>query len=141
MHPQILYGSVGAAYGACLIVLGWVIAGYGHGSYLPIGIAASPLSLFGIRVALFVPVILWTGIALFLLREDRGSRNIVFGIVALHYLGIVALFFVHPYKELEYLWISFEHAGVYVLFFILVYLFGQTTLWSLIVKAHDGKHK
>jgi hypothetical protein len=129
------YGLEGAAYGLCLTVLGWLIAGFGHGSYLPIGVAASPLSLVEVRIALFAPVLVWALLGILLYNARHGCKRTFLFAIVLHYLGNISLFAIEPYSELESLHRSIESLGIFVSLFALVYTLGQIIMWHNFLKS------
>jgi len=50
----------GFAYGLVLVLLAGYTAGFGHGLYAPLGLASTPLSLIGVRSAVFATPFLWS---------------------------------------------------------------------------------
>jgi hypothetical protein len=123
--------SFGLIYGLVLGALGWVVAGYGHGSYALIGLASSPLSLLGVQIALLSPPLIWVIVALLGFNASKGAKqNVGFlSVMTFHYLGIAALFFVSPYNDHLTLTRVASVLPVYLSAGVAWYVAGQLLIW------------
>lgn len=122
--------ALGFLYGLVLLFIGGFFAGGGHGFYLFLIIANSPVSMFGDAGMLVCPLTIltfWTVLALLTKKQKRAGKLLL----AVHYVGIlVTLLRPPPYAPLlpkEY--------SLPVLFVILCpYLIGQAFFWVNLVK-------
>jgi hypothetical protein len=123
------YLSLGAVYGTGLAVLAFLAAGFGHGTYVVLGLASAPLAMLGVAVALISLPFLWMSIfALLYCRKRLFAMAML-----LHYLGAMVLLTVPRFAESFGDWNSFARVwgrspGLLVLCF-LWYGAGQIFLW------------
>lgn len=120
----------GALWGALLSALAMFAMAAGHGVYFPAALISAPFAAFGVLSALAGTVILWTGFA------ALAHRRINAVLLAVHYLGIVTVYFVAPdFWDLEY----FNHANgqlrIVVYAAVVFYLFGQALILLATVRA------
>ena len=121
---------VGLVYGLGLTIIGFFLAGAGHGTYILLRIASAPISLLGIVPSLAGAPIFWTAIGTLLPNSHkRPDRQILVGAMLLHYLSVLLVLFLDSHAE----WTYFERvSGVYPLMVFAggsLYLIGQIAVW------------
>jgi hypothetical protein len=95
-----------------LLVWALVAAGFGHGTYLPFGLAAAPLSGF-LRFGVFLAPVLWAGIGYALARR---SARVALVLLATHVAGAVAtLIFGTPWQSSRQQWGQLSAPWAFVL--------------------------
>jgi hypothetical protein len=103
---------VGCAYGFGLLVWALLASGFGHGSYLPFGLAAAPLSGF-FRFGVFLAPVLWAGIGYALARR---AARVALVLLATHVAGAVAtLIFGTPRETSRQQWEQLSAPWAFVL--------------------------
>jgi hypothetical protein len=123
----------GFGYGVLLFFFGFICAGAGHGSYLPLAVFGAPLSLLDPAAGLFAGPVLWLvcGV-LFGLPARRGW---IVALLALHLMGVGAvLWFGNRFEGVKEQWESFGTAREFVPAALwgglLVYVAGQVVAWK-----------
>lgn len=117
-------------YGLSLTVVGVLMAGAGHGTYLLLGIASAPLSFLGIAVSIVSPPLLWSVLAGLLSYSHKSpQRQIFLAALALHYLAILLLPFFKGYAEEKYIAKTLEVNPVIAGLGVTLYLLGQVMIW------------
>jgi hypothetical protein len=124
----------GFAYGCLLCVWAFFAMGAGHGTYLPLAIASSPLLYLGTPLALSGLPILWAAIGATLGRLSGNSRRWPFlAAMSIHYAGIVPLCWrvLGPMDDGPSfrLMLTRVDTVVTLLLGLLIYLAGQGVLW------------
>ena len=131
-----LWVAIGAVYGLSLAVIGVMMAGGGHGTYLLLGLASAPVSLLGFGFSLAGPAILWGVIgALLADRRKKTPRQLLVGLMLLHYLGVVLVFFVGDYAEWKYFEKAWTTNPAVVVVGGSLYLAGQIVIWVCWLRA------
>jgi hypothetical protein len=122
---------LGFVYGLTLSFWGFVAAGFGHGSYVIIGMAASPLGFFGIIACFLVLPIYWTIAGLALKRAyNRSYRSLFLTLLTLHYATMVPLLIREPFNDWDKLPKMFDVEPGILLAGGLVYVCGQIFVWA-----------
>ena len=87
-------------YGTVLAAFGFVVAGYGHGTYLLMGLAGAPLSLLGPLEAMLASLLQWPLVVAAKIRVPKFAR----GFVLVHYATALLLLTVpsSPYADWNY---------------------------------------
>ncbi|HKV91041.1 MAG TPA: hypothetical protein VJW20_00685 [Candidatus Angelobacter sp.] len=132
------FAATGAIYGTGLTLLAFLAAGYGHGTYVVLGLVSAPLGLLGIEVAFLSLPFLWTGIFL-LVRRNGG---IFFTLMLLHYLGAAVLLatqkFSDQFGDWDYFAIVWSKSRILLVACCIWYLVGQVFLWRSFLKKRLG---
>ena len=122
--------TVGLAYGLGLTLTGSLLAGAGHGTYLLLGIASAPVSFLGFIPSIGGPPVLWSAVGALLPYTGRKpQRQVLFGIMLLHYLGVALVPFFDEFAEWKYFERVWEAYPVVVLMGGSLYLVGQIAIW------------
>ena len=117
---------VGFGYGTILTVLGFMAAGTGHGSYIPLAVSSSPAALLGVPAALFGAPVLWATIGALAARGQKWVR----GILLLHYAVAVWLVTGGPFADWEYLSQVQGFAPLLIASWVCAYGIGQVVVWQ-----------
>jgi hypothetical protein len=129
-------GLAGFAYGLGLTVVGVFMAGAGHGTYLLLGVAAAPVSFWGILFSIVGPPILWGVVGSLLSHASKTpQRQIVVCVMLSHYLGIMLLPFFGDYVEGKYFERVWAANPAIVLMGGSLYLAGQVATWIYWIRA------
>lgn len=132
---------VGAAHGTVLAVLAFLAAGYGHGTYVVLGLASAPLGLLGIIAALIGLPFLWA--AMFVLAR-RNRSAFVFAMLV-HYLSAAVLLttrqFADQFGDWDYFGRAWTRSGVFLFVCFLWYFAGQVLLWMDFVTKKTRKSR
>jgi hypothetical protein len=128
----VLLGAAGFAYGTLLAMVGMIAAGGGHGTYVLLGLYASPLSLmtlmpFAVGLALFGTPLLWCVVGVLLAGAgNRGRTTALVLIMLAHYASLpVVLRDGNLYGDWSYV----ERVGALLPFGIGLYVVGQLAIW------------
>lgn len=79
----------GLGYGSALMVLGFVAAGAGHGTYVILRLSSSPLPLLAAILGIFGGPLVWGTIGgAFAFRRYAFGRRAFVGLLASHYAGL-----------------------------------------------------
>jgi hypothetical protein len=117
-------------YGIVLVVLGVIVAGGGHGSYLLIWLAGAPFSIFGIPIAIVAAILQW-GLLAFALQRFTIRFKAVLGFLILHY--VVAASFVFrvfgQIDDLDYIRRSPHGIRMMLVLGLGCYIMGQCFVW------------
>ena len=121
---------LGAAYGVALGFLAFVSAGFGHGTYILVGVSSAPIGVLGIPAALLGAPLIWAVVGYLLSRVTsiRSSRAFLTAI-CLHYLGVFVLFLTPTYGDWAYFPRVLEVIPWVVLAWGLLYIVGQAIIW------------
>lgn len=134
---SMIYGCIGFAYGFGLMVLSIGAAGFGHGTYVLMGLSSAPLSIlsllprgdFRVLIALLGTPVLWLLIG-FLLGLSPSLRRVrcVLVVMAVHYS--TALLLLLPASHSEFSDWSYvpKVQGVFIMG-IVFYVIGQAFVW------------
>jgi hypothetical protein len=127
---------LGFVYGLTLSFWGFAAAGFGHGSCVIIGMAASPLGFFGIIICFLVLPIYWTVAGLALKRAFiRSYRSLFLTLLTLHYASIVPLLLREPFNDWDKLPKMFDAEPGILLAGGIAYLCGQFFVWITFKKT------
>jgi len=131
------YVCTGLAYGTALMFLSFCAAGFGHGSYVLLGLTSSPLGAWPfkgsvIAVALLGTPVLWGLVGLLVaLLPDRRARGILVLVMGGHYVTAFFLLWADPFGDWYYLP---KMLGVFASG-AAVYCLGQIALWTAFVRS------
>ena len=97
-------GGVGAAYGVLLGLLAFMSSGFGHGTFILVGVSSAPIGVLGIPAGLLGAPLIWGVVGHLVSRVTsiRSSRAFLTA-MCLHYLGVVVLFLTPTYGDWAYL--------------------------------------
>ncbi len=102
----------GGACGIGLLFWAFVAAGSGHGSYLPFGLAAAPVSSL-LRFGVLLAPVMWAGIGYALARRSAGVAIVL---LATHVGGAVTtLIFGTPWESSRQQWEQLSAPWAFVL--------------------------
>jgi hypothetical protein len=125
-----------AVYGIILCIVAFFVAGFGHGSYLLLGLAGAPFSAISIPLAFLASVLQWPMIPIVCSRFSFG-RRLMAGFLIIHYVSaaVILLWPTSEYADLGYL--TRMPRDVITLFVVGViwYLGGQAFLWIRTLKG------
>jgi hypothetical protein len=142
-----LFTISGIAYGFILLVLGFVVAGFGHGVYIPIRLFSSPIwellhviipatpenQMLAMILFLLGIVSLWGcagWLAAYLAR--RSARIALVILLAVHYAAFPIIFIDGDWGYFPRVW---EKLSVIVVMGFSLYLLGQVALWFLLLRS------
>ena len=91
--------TIGFTLGVVLALAAFAVAGFGHGSYVLIGIGAAPLCLGGVLAGLVGMPILWAYFAGLSASLERRNQRLLPVLLAVHYLSAVLAVTVGPYSR------------------------------------------
>ena len=114
-------------------MIGFMVAGVGHGTYVVIALSSAPLGLLGIAVALFGGPVLWSGVGILLALAARSKAALVALVTVMlsHYAGLLFTlgtedWFANwghlPKGAVELVWVA-----------VALYGFGQVAIWIWLV--------
>jgi len=140
--PVVQQLIAGGTYAIALVACGVFAAGAGHGSYLVLMIASSPVGILGMYAglaavpAIFGPFLLWPSILLLLARtRERRHRPTFVTVMVVHYFGIAALplttWFRDDWRTVQ------RHLPELVVFLavgLVVYVTGQVLIWRSLAR-------
>jgi hypothetical protein len=132
LSEMLFYSALGFGFGTLLAVMGFLAAGFGHGTYVIIGLSSAPCSLAqDLLLALIAPPFLWAILTFF----AAGARHRVWQMLFLTSLGshYASLFWVWNNPSGFADWRYVHKAAELVWAAIGVYGLGQIALWSLFV--------
>jgi hypothetical protein len=123
-----------AKWGGALGVLIWLPAlwctGFGHGTYIPITLSGSPLSLIPPVGFLGVPVVWAVTVALAAAPRTRKNRILFLVLMAAHYAVAAALIAWTPLGDWEYVGVTWERVPGVVLGWAMFYCVAQVLAWG-----------
>ena len=120
---------LGFAYGCALTVLGFLAAGYGHGTYTLLALASSPAGVVGVPGMLLLGPALWAFVGWLLSR--RGTRKTMFLVVMLlHYAGAAYLLTSSQFADWEIVTMNWEQIRVAMVGSLCWYAAGQIVIWT-----------
>ncbi len=130
--------GAGLGYGLFLSTAGLLLAGFGHGSYLAIGLFAAPLPFIGYGAAFFGAPLLWaaTAFAVMALRNSP-LKWLLAAALVLHY-GAAYAFIQFRADRLD--WLRLQHwwnegglTRIFIVFASALYLLGQLVTWFVLL--------
>ena len=125
--------AIGCSLGLVLALSAFAAAGFGHGSYVLLGLVAAPFCFGGVLVALVATPLLWA-FASFLAAsvESRPRRALLF-LLPLHYFSALVAVTAWPYADWRYVW----HPAAAVVIGAVTYATMQVYVWLLF--RHAGR--
>jgi predicted membrane-bound spermidine synthase len=93
---------VGCALGLVLSLSAFAAAGFGHGSYVILGVVSAPFCFGGALVALVTTPLLWALASYLAASAECSSRRALLFLLPLHYLGALIAVTVWPYADWSY---------------------------------------
>jgi hypothetical protein len=121
-------------YGGLLLVSSFFAAGLGHGTYVPMGIAASPISAVpNVCAALVAIPILWSVVGVLASSSNHRLQRYAFrAVLLLHYAALPLVLSDHEhFGDTSYVR---RDPGTFG-FFVVIYVIGQVALWTVHAKA------
>src|SRR5262245_53879363 len=125
---QLIFGF---GYGLALALLSFVLAGFGHGTYIPFAVSSAPFGVFGGPPVVIGALVLWP-FAFRLAVSARGTtgRKLFGGVILLHYVGAVVSLTYPVDGDWTYFWKMMEFASWAAITWLGVYVFGQVLMWT-----------
>lgn len=129
--------QAGLVFGGLLMVGSFVVAGGGHGSYLPLAVTGAPLSWVP-GAGVVAPLLLWGALGHLL---SAGKRTLAIVVLGAHTLAVLAcLQFGSPYEPGAQQWEYFERARrlmpVTLLATLGLYVMGLAAAWRLVTSRY-----
>ena len=120
---------IGLAYGSVLASFSFLSAGFGHGTYVLMGLCSSPISLIqDVFVSLFSIPLLWGLLGTLLgLASYRAGRVVFLILIAAHYSALAIILCVGNFADWSYV----PRAPLLVWPGFVIYLVGQIALWAV----------
>ena len=129
MPSSVKLALAGVLYGLILTAIGFSLTAAGHGTNLLLRVASAPLSLLGFVAAFVGAPILWGVVGAMLPSTGKKpQRQMLVGIMFLHYVGVLLVPFMGEEGEWKYLERMWGTHPVVVLLGLGLYLAGQTAI-------------
>jgi hypothetical protein len=131
---------IGFLYGLSLTVVGVLVAGAGHGTYILLGIASAPASFLGIIFSVISPSLLWTMVWGILPNIHKSpQRQIFFITLTLHYFSILLIPVFEDYSEGKYIVKVWEMHPAMIILGFTIYLVGQVMIWLFWFRTRSNR--
>jgi hypothetical protein len=115
----------GLAYGVGLSLLGALVAGSGHGTYILLGLASSPLAALGNVAATLSPPFIWA----FIWSLLQVRRQMFLATMAIHYVSAAVVLVATHFGDWEHLGKSWKLHPLLVVIGFAWYATGQGLIW------------
>ena len=125
--------AIGGSLGLVLALSAFAAAGFGHGSYVLLGVVAAPFCFGGVLVALVTTPLLWAFASYLAASVERRPRRTLLFLLPLHYLSALVAVTVWPHADWRYVSRS---AGA-VMIGAVTYAMTQVYVWLLF--RHAGR--
>lgn len=129
--------AIGLIFGGCFSAIGFVAAGAGHGTYIPIGIFSSPLWILGPPVALFGPPFLWAfiGVLCHEMLESGNKRGLFLIVMGLHFGCLPWIICKSMFANGDYFWDIYKIFPLEITIGFVLYGLAQAMVWNCFVVA------
>ena len=94
--------AIGSSLGLVLSLSAFAAAGFGHGSYVLLGVVAAPFCFGGVLVALVTTPLLWAFTSYLAASVERMPRRALLVLLPLHYLSALVAVTAWPYADWRY---------------------------------------
>ena len=123
----------GLAYGVVLAALGFMAAGAGHGTYIPMAISSAPFGVFGVLAALGSAPILWALLGAMVKRWHASKSMRV--IVVAQYLCALGLISTRPFNDWRHVLDAMRAMPEVLAAWTAAYVGGQVVLWISLLRG------
>ena len=124
---------IGCSLGLVLALSAFAAAGFGHESYVLLGLVAAPFCFRGVLVALVTTPLLWAFTSYLAASVERMPRRALLVLLPLHYLSALVAVTAWPYADWRYVW----HSAAAVEIGAVTYATMQVYVWLLF--RHAGR--
>ena len=132
--------AVCVVYGIVLCAMGVLVAGFGHGSYMLIGLAGAPFSFLGIPISIAAALTQWM---LLVAVGQRLSTSKAFYVafLMLHYVSALLLLSLPSSKYADWSYVGSLPQSLRLLLLLGFswYLLGQVFLWKGVLSPKTGR--